>query len=140
MQLLGLLVEVGKRVKSSIMLDTIITLPDGSQGTLNDFYNGIMDESIQVTDSGFVLSDGSLIKTNGQPMWNPSAEYLTQLMSAYIGDGKDRVTTTSVGSTDSNEDVDTIGEVFPPKKPFYKKPIGVIAIGVLAYLIYTKVK
>lgn len=124
------------------MLDVTITLPDGSQGTLNDFYNGIMDESIQVTDSGFVLSDGSLIKTNGQPMWNPSAEYLTQLMSAYIGDGKDRgVTTTSVDSSDSNEDVDLVGgESFPPKKPFYKKPIGMIAIGVLAYLIYKKTK
>ena len=124
------------------MLDTIITLPDGSQGTLNDFYDGIMDESIKTTDAGYVLSDGTVLSTNGEPMWNPSAEYLYQLMSPYIEGATPREI--SAEEVLNNEDVDLYrqdgGEDFEPKKPFYKKPIGVVAIGFLAYMIYKKAK
>lgn len=125
------------------MLDTIIILPDGSSGTLSDFYDGIMDESIKTTDAGYVLSDGTVLSTVGEPMWNPSADYLYQLMSPYIDGGKGTGrAATNVDSTESNEDVDLVvgGEDFQPKKPFYKKPIGMIAIGFLAYMIYKKAK
>jgi len=124
------------------MLDTIVILPDGSQGTLNDFYDGIMDESIKTTDAGYVLSDGTVLSTNGEPMWNPSAEYLYQLMSPYIEGATPREI--SAEEVLNNEDVDLYrqdgGEDFEPKKPFYKKPIGVVAIGFLAYMIYKKAK
>jgi hypothetical protein len=122
------------------MLDTIVILPDGSQGTLNDFYDGIMDESIKTTDAGYVLSDGTILSTNGEPMWNPSAEYLYQLMSPYIEGATPREI--SAEEVLNNEDVDLVvgGEDFEPKKPFYKKPIGVVAIGFLAYMIYKKAK
>ena len=120
------------------MLDTIIILPDGSQGTLNDFYDGIMDESIKTTDAGYVLSDGTVLSTNGEPMWNPSAEYLYQLMSPYIEGATPReISAEEVLNTD---DVDVIGGDFEPQKPFYKKPIGLISIGFLAYMIYKKAK
>ncbi len=147
MQQHTLLVVDGKKAKNRTMLDTIITLPDGSQGTLNDFYDGIMDESVKTTDAGYVLSDGTVLSTNGEPMWNPSAEYLYQLMSPYIDGGKGRrMTLQGVDNVESNEDVesnegvDAVDGDLTPKKPFYKKPIGVIAIGLLAYLIYTKNK
>jgi len=124
------------------MLDTIVILPDGSQGTLSDFYDGIMDESIKTTDAGYVLSDGTVLSTNGEPMWNPSAEYLYQLMSPYIEGATPREI--SAEEVLSADDVDLYrvvgGEDLEPKKPFYKKPIGVVAIGFLAYMIYKKAK
>lgn len=120
------------------MLDTIVTLPDGSQGTLNDFYDGIMDESIKTTDAGYVLSDGTVLSTNGEPMWNPSAEYLYQLMSPYIeGATPKEISAEEVLNADDGE-VQTYSSV--TKTPFYKKPIGLISIGFLAYMIYKKAK
>tara|TARA_R110002020_G_scaffold25831_3_gene83585 strand:+ start:93 stop:452 length:360 start_codon:yes stop_codon:yes gene_type:complete len=62
----------------------IVQLPDGSEGNLLDFYNGIMDESITATDEGYILSDGSIVPTNGEAMWNPDADVLIALMSPYI--------------------------------------------------------
>jgi len=61
-----------------------VTLPDGSVGSLADFYAGIMDESIQATDAGYVLSDGTLVPTQGEAMWNPDADVLIALMSQSI--------------------------------------------------------
>lgn len=123
------------------MLDTIITLPDGSSGTLSDFYDGIMDESIKTTDAGYVLSDGTVLSTNGEPMWNPSAEYLYQLMSPYIEGATPRqISAEEVLNTNEGVDLVIGGEDFQPKKPFYKKPIGMIAVGLLAYMIYKKAK
>jgi hypothetical protein len=39
----------------------IVTLPDGSEGGLDDFYYAIQASEIEITDDGYVLSDGTLL-------------------------------------------------------------------------------
>jgi hypothetical protein len=106
----------------------IVTLPDGSVGSLADFYSGIMDESIQATDAGYVLSDGTLLPTQGEAMWNPDADVLVALMSPYLS-GADEQTS----GVDDGEEV-YVGDVgyYPPKENKWKW----VGIAVLAYLAY----
>tara|TARA_R100001244_G_scaffold18708_1_gene19549 strand:- start:697 stop:1065 length:369 start_codon:yes stop_codon:yes gene_type:complete len=112
----------------------IVTLPDGSQGSLMAFYEGIMDESITATDAGYVLSDGTLLPTNGEAMWNPDADVLITLMSPYLSDGTES-SSGDDGALDEDADSDGSGG----QDPYGMQQLGMIrifAIGVVGYLIY----
>ena len=120
------------------MLDSyIVTLPDGSQGNLLDFYNGIMDESIQATDAGYVLSDGSLVPTNGEAMWNPDADVLVALMSPYLSDGGQ---SRSGDDDDSYEDSADYGDDYdsPPHVSSSDNLWRFVGIAAIAYIIFGK--
>jgi hypothetical protein len=121
------------------MLDSyIVTLPDGSQGALSDFYAGIMDESITATDAGYILSDGTLVQTNGEAMWNPDADVLISLMSPYL-EGVEIVEDSGASdSAESADDEDYENDVITNKKPFYKTPVGMGMIVLGAYVVYDK--
>ncbi len=121
------------------MLDSyIVTLPDGSEGALSDFYAGIMDESITATDAGYILSDGTLVQTNGEAMWNPDADVLISLMSPYLDGG---VATEGGGASRSAEDADDEDyqdDTDTTIKPFFKTPVGMGVIALGAYVVYDK--
>ena len=110
-------------------LDTyIVTLPDGSQGDLMSFYESIMDESIQPTDAGYVLSDGSLIPTNGEAIWNPDEETLIALMTQYL-----------LISELIEEDVVDLGDDTPPTTDFTPRkfePMTILLLGAVGYMVY----
>ena len=62
----------------------IIELPDGSQGDLMTFYEATMSGEIGISDDGFILPDGSVLPTNGEPLWDASEEEMMILMEDYI--------------------------------------------------------
>jgi len=64
--------------------NVIIELPDGTQGDLMTFYEATMSGEIGVSDDGFVLPDGSILPTNGEPLWDASEEEMMILMDDYI--------------------------------------------------------
>ena len=64
--------------------NVIIELPDGTQGDLMTFYEATMSGEIGVSDDGFVLPDGSILPTNGEPLWDASEEEMMILMEDYI--------------------------------------------------------
>ena len=116
----------------------IVTLADGSEGTLMDFYNGIVDNSIDVTDSGFVLSDGSLVQTNGVPYYPPSAEDLIVLMSPYLStDGEVSDSQVSESAINQDELEDGAGEEVTSTNGSNKTMKTLLTIGV-GYLLYTE--
>ena len=63
-----------------------VPLGDGtfSEGTLWEFYESINSGETDLSDDGFILSDESLLPTNGQPYVGVTPEDLYSLMSAYI--------------------------------------------------------
>ena len=84
-----------------------------------------MDESITATDSGYVLSDGSLLPTNGEAMWNPDADVLVTLMMPYLGKDDGSVSAIAEDRLDYDDDVTT--------QPFNWKWVGVAALVYIAY-------
>jgi len=68
----------------SILSTYTVELPNGSDGTLMDFYTAIMDGSVEASDSGYILPDGSVLPTQGQAIYGPSEDELLALMSAYV--------------------------------------------------------
>ena len=112
-----------------------VTLPDKSVGSLADFYAGIMDESIQATDAGYVLSDGTLVPTQGEAMWNPDADFLIALMSPYISGGEG----TSTRSVPTDTPPPTEDEDLPPiKANFSWKWVGIAALAIFGYKEFVK--
>jgi hypothetical protein len=104
----------------------IVTLPDGSQGTLGAFYEGIMDESIQATDAGYVLSDGTLLPTNGEAMWNPDADVLITLMSPYLSNDGGSVRDSATDDVITEDDSEIVSLEQPTN---LWKVVGVALIG-----------
>ena len=68
----------------SYIQEIYIELPDGSQGDLLTFYDAINSGEVDVSDDGFVLSDGSVLATNGVPLYGASEDELVILMEDYI--------------------------------------------------------
>tara|TARA_R110001599_G_scaffold310354_1_gene517452 strand:+ start:337 stop:714 length:378 start_codon:yes stop_codon:yes gene_type:complete len=68
----------------SILSTYTVNLPNGSQGTLLDFYTAIMDGGVEATDAGYILPDGSILPTKGEAIYYPSDDELLALMSPYL--------------------------------------------------------
>ena len=61
-----------------------VRLPNGSVGSLLSFYESTMSGDVEVSDEGFILSDGTVIPTNGEPLYGASEEEMEILMEDYI--------------------------------------------------------
>ena len=117
--------------------DIYIELPDGSVGSLMAFYEGIMDSSISAEDEGYVLSDGTVLPTPTIAMYNPSADELMALMSAYIVDGSSE--DSNVGSDRDSHDGDEDGEDdIPPVTPKKDNTFMWLAIIAISYIVLDK--
>jgi hypothetical protein len=86
-----LLEKHGQEVKKiiyrmSVLQNYVVSLPNGSEGTLYDFYLAVMDNSIEVNDKGYILSDGTLVPTSQEPLFGANEEEMLALMSQYIID------------------------------------------------------
>ena len=68
----------------SILATYTVELPNGSSGTLMDFYTAIMDGSVEASDGGYILPDGSVLPTKGEAIYGPSEDELLALMSPYV--------------------------------------------------------
>ena len=68
----------------SILSTYTVSLPNGSQGTLLDFYTAIMDGSVETSDAGYILPDGALLPTKGEAIYGPSEDELIALMFPYL--------------------------------------------------------
>ena len=55
----------------SILSTYTVSLPNGSQGTLLDFYTAIMDGSVETSDAGYILPDGALLKLQASSSIHP---------------------------------------------------------------------
>mgnify|MGYP003137749451 CR=1 FL=1 len=117
----------------------IVTLPDGSQGTLDVFYDSILSGDIDITDAGYVLSDGTTIATNGEPYWGVTEDDLISLMSPYLSDvgggtgvAASRSSRTQGGITDEG------GTVLVSDKNSNSHLYKILVIGLLAYIIIKK--
>ena len=68
----------------SVLSTYTVSLPNGSQGTLLDFYTAIMDGSVETSDAGYILPDGALLPTKGEAIYGPSEDELIALMFPYL--------------------------------------------------------
>mgnify|MGYP005820928507 CR=1 FL=1 len=68
----------------SILSTYTVSLPNGSQGSVMDFYTAIMDGSVEATDEGYILPDGSVLPTEGEAIYGPTEDELLALLSPYI--------------------------------------------------------
>ena len=117
----------------------IVTLPDGSEGSLDVFYDSILSGDIEVTDAGYVLSDGTTVPTNGEPYWGVTEDDLIGLMSPYLTEVGGGASIASVGSSrtlggTTNGGGASIGSNSGSGSHFYK----IVVIGLLAYIIVNK--
>lgn len=119
----------------------IVTLPDGSEGGLDDFYYAIQASEIEITDNGYVLSDGTLLPTDGEPYWGVTEEDLIILMGPYLSDAGSNVQEVSTGGesrsqsgiTDDGDDSTTTSSD-SGNANLYK----VVVVGLLLYIIIKK--
>jgi hypothetical protein len=119
----------------------IVTLPDGSEGGLDDFYYAIQASEIEITDDGYVLSDGTLLPTNGEPYWGVTEEDLITLMRDYLTKVDSSVSEVSSGGGSRSQVVDT-GDGDDPTTSssdsgnanLYK----IVVVGLLLYIIIKK--
>ena len=68
----------------SILSTYTVNLPNGSQGSLLDFYTAIMDGSVETSDAGYILPDGAVLPTKGEAIYGPSEDELIALMFPYL--------------------------------------------------------
>ena len=62
----------------------IIQLPDGTTMTLAEFNANVNSGMIDVSDAGFVLPDGSILPTIGEPLFGAYPDEMIALMQPYI--------------------------------------------------------
>ena len=119
----------------------IVTLPDGSEGGLDDFYYAIQASEIEITDDGYVLSDGTLLPTNGEPYWGVTEEDLITLMRDYLTKVDSSVSEVSSGGGSRSQVVNTDDGDDPTTSSsdsgnanLYK----ILVVGLLLYIIIKK--
>ena len=117
----------------------LVTLPDGSEGTLDVFYDSILSGEIDITDAGYVLPDGTTIPTNGEPYWGVTEDDLVSLMSPYLSKGGDSApVSASRSSVNQVDTTDEGGAVFVAEKNSNSHLYKIVVIGLLAYIIIKK--
>ena len=102
--------ELGQAELEQIIVE--FPTADGvSEGSLWSFYEAIGAGGIEISDGGYIWSDGTLIPTNGEPYMDVTFNDLYILMGAYITQdieyGDDMVideTDTTDGSGDGSGD------------------------------------
>ena len=62
----------------------VIQLPDGTTMTLADFNANVNSGMVDISDAGWILPDGSIIPTNGEPLFGAYPDEMIALMQPYI--------------------------------------------------------
>lgn len=111
----------------------IIQLPDGTTMTLADFNANVNSGIVDVSDSGFILPDGTILPTNGEPLFGAYPEEMIALMQPYIVDNNSvpyaNGEPVEINSSDYTEQgVPTTFKIFE----------GLILIGLIAYIFNKK--
>jgi hypothetical protein len=98
----------------SILSTYTVNLPNGSQGSLLDFYTAVMDGSVETSDAGYILPDGSVLPTKGEAIYGPSEDELIALMYPYLY--QEPSPTRDVPKEQRDEIVDDLSTDSPPPK------------------------
>ena len=86
----------------SVLQNYVVSLPNGSQGTLYDFYLAVMDNSIEVSDNGYILEDGTLVPTSQEPLFGANEDEMLALMGQYIIDENATVDEENISEGENN--------------------------------------
>jgi len=113
------------------MQDYLVTLPDGSEGTLELFYQGILSNAITITDGGYILEDGSLLETNGEPAMGMVEEELLVILAPYISE----ISYDDDGEEDLYDDEEDEVLVEPAKS---NKVLLLLVVGLVGYILIKK--
>jgi hypothetical protein len=112
------------------MQDYLVTLPDGSEGTLELFYQSILDNSITITDEGYVLEDGTLLETNGEPAMGMTEEELLVILAPYISE---------ISYDEAGDGLDYVPEEEVLVEPVKDNKVFLyLVLGLIAYMVIKK--
>lgn len=116
----------------------IVTLPDGSTGSLDVFYDSILSGDIEVTDAGYVLSDGTTLPTQGEPYLGVTEEDLISLMSPYLSDTGGGVSSARSEVVNDTVEQDSDSGLLSSDSLSNGHLYKLVVIGLLAYIIVNK--
>ena len=112
----------------------VIQLPDGTTMTLADFNANVNSGMVDVSDAGFILPDGSILPTNGEPLFGAYPDEMIALMQPYIVEAGAR--SARDGDTpdpSAEEEVEIEGDAYyPPRKIKWER---IAIVGIVLYLI-----
>lgn len=112
----------------------VIQLPDGTTMTLADFNANVNSGMVDVSDAGFILPDGSILPTNGEPLFGAYPDEMIALMQPYIVQSGAR--SARDGDTPdpyAEEEVEIQGAGAPPPRRI--KWVNIAVLGIIIYLI-----
>lgn len=109
----------------------IIQLPDGTTMTLADFNANVNSGVVDVSDAGFILPDGSILPTNGEPLFGAYPEEMIALMQPYIV--QDGVRDGDTPDPYAEEEVEIEGAGAPPPRKI--EWVNIAVLGIIIYLI-----
>tara|TARA_R110000824_G_scaffold400215_2_gene607264 strand:- start:855 stop:1187 length:333 start_codon:yes stop_codon:yes gene_type:complete len=104
----------------------LVTLPNGLEGGLDVFYDSIVTGLITPSDAGYVLEDGSILPTNGEPYMGVTEEDLLILLGDYI---------TPMGTTVVVDDSDVVIKDEPESN---NKMLMLLVAGLIGYILIKK--
>ena len=115
----------------NILSTYTVSLPNGSQGSLLDFYTAIMDGSVETSDAGYILPDGAVLPTKGEAIYGPSEDELIALMFPYLS--QEPSPTSGISTSQREEIEDDLSQDVPKKasKNTTLKVIGLILVVLL---------
>ena len=107
----------------------IIQLPDGTTMTLSEFNDNVNSGVIDVSDAGWILPDGSVLPTKGEPLFGAYPEEMIALMQPYI------VRDGDYDATANGEPADVDGA--PPPRDWWEtmRFDRIAIVGIIIYLI-----
>ena len=90
-----------------------------------------MDGSVETSDAGYILPDGSVLPTKGEPIYGPSEDELISLMFPYLN--QEPSPTRDVSKEQREEIEEDLSTDIPPKKKSNTtlKVIGLILVVLL---------
>ena len=115
----------------------VIQLPDGTTMTLADFNANVNSGVVDVSDAGFILPDGSILPTNGEPLFGAYPDEMIALMQPYIV--QDGVRDGDTPDPYAEEEVEIVGGEIPPQ-PRRINWVNIAVLGIVIYLIVNNKK
>jgi len=109
----------------------IIQLPDGTTMTLAEFNANVNSGVVDVSDAGFILPDGSILPTNGEPLFGAYPDEMIALMQPYIV--QDGVRDGDTPDPYAEEEVEIEALSAPPPRKIKWERIAIV--GIIIYLI-----
>tara|TARA_B100001093_G_C26609108_1_gene919356 strand:+ start:46 stop:429 length:384 start_codon:yes stop_codon:yes gene_type:complete len=121
----------------------VIQLPDGTTMTLADFNANVNSGMVDVSDAGFILPDGSILPTNGEPLFGAYPDEMIALMQPYIVEAGARSSrdggTGDIALSDPEEAELYQGEAGSYAEGLSKmRTISYAILGLIVYLVVVK--